>query len=182
MYKSEFVPANCVLPIQPIFVYIFIFRIPITVAVFESERIKFILALAIVYDVPPDKILVRLVTDEVIPATGSSSRRLADFASPAPHITVTLSISFATPASERTPVDLGTINRELGRLQLFTVSSVTSVSADAGQSAVVAGKQRILGMPVPFFWGGLGVGSFVIIVAMGTAIIPCCCGNYSTTQ
>jgi len=152
------------------------------VAVFEAERINFILALATVYEVPTDNIPVRLVTAEVIPATGSTSQRLATFASPAAHITVTVVISFPTPASGRTPVDLGTINRELGGLQLFTMSSVTSVSADAGQRAVVVGKRRILCVPVLFFWGGWGLVCIFIIVVMCASIIPCSCGKYSTKQ
>ena len=168
--------------LRPNFVYIFIFRLPITVAVFESQRIIFILALATVYEVPTDNILVRLVTAEVISATGTTSRRLAAFASPAAHITVTVSISFPTPASGRTAVDLGTINRELGRLQLFSVSSVTSVSADAGQREVVAGKRRIWGVPVLFFWGGWGLLCFVLIVLMCGTMFLCCCGTYSAEQ
>jgi len=150
------------------------------VAEFESQRIDFILALAIVYDVPSDNINVRLVTAEVVPAPDSSSRRLATLASP--DISVTVSISFPTPASTRAPVDLVTINRELARMQLSTVTSVTRMSTDVAQTPLVKEKRRIWGVPEHFFWAGVIVVYVVVIVTMCTAIILCCYGHYSTTK
>ena len=162
------------------FVDVFVFRLAITVAEFESQRINFILGLAIVYDVPSENINVDLVTGDVTPAPGSTSRRLATLASPG--ISVTVSILFATPASTRAPVDLVTINRELGGLQVSTVTSVIRISTNVVQTPVVKGKRRIWGFPEQFFWAGVIVIHVVVIVTICTVIILCCCGHCSTTK
>jgi len=165
---------------SPKFVDVFIFGLAITVEEFESQRNNFILALAIVYNVPSDNIDVNLANAEVTPAPGSTSRRLATFASPG--INVIVSVSFPIPAWTRPSVDLAIINRELGRVQLFTVTSVTKLPTNVSQSPVVTEKRRIWGFPELIFWAGVGVVFVVIIVAICTAIILCCKCRYSTTK